>query len=101
MGGPGFTGKKQIPDISDQVSLVLEKVVVLTETTTYIAVAPIGSPVDEERWSVRRVVEDTATGITRVTWATDPAFVVADVNPSGATEKFVHEATAISGLTYG
>lgn len=89
----GFTGHKLTPDISDQVASKIQEVVVTTVTTTYVAMAPIGTLQSAAKWSVRKVVSDTATGITVVTWAENVAL-------GGATERFVHVATDLTALTY-
>ena len=87
----GFTGKKLTPDISDQVAVKIQESTVTTVTTTYVAQAPVGTLETAEKWSVRRIVSDTATGITRITWAR---------KNGEATERFVHAADNLSGLTY-
>jgi hypothetical protein len=89
----GFTGHKVTPDISDQVASKIQEIVVTTVTTTYIAVAPVGTLQSEAKWSCRKVVSDTATGITIVTWAESAGL-------GGATERFVHVATDLTALTY-
>jgi hypothetical protein len=103
MGGSAFTGTKQVPDISDQVQVIVEEYLDTPAagiTTTYIAVADPTKAVDGEDWSVRRVVEDT-TGtpdlITTVRWAQKD---FNDANGLVGTARFVHQATSISTLPY-
>ena len=103
MGGHGFTGSKQVPDISDQVQLIIEEYLNTPSpgiTTTYIGVAEPTSEATETDWSVRRVIEDTtgaADLITTVRWAKK------DFNdgkgPVG-TARFVHQADSMSTLSY-
>ena len=95
MGGHGFTGSKQVPDISDQVAVRVLESVVTTVTTSYVAVASPGTLATEARWSVRKVVADTATGLTIITWA-EKDFG----NGLEATARFVHAANAVASLTY-
>jgi len=101
MGGSGFTGSKQVPDISDQVQTIVEEYLNTPGagvTTTYIAVAKPTALAADEEWSVRRVVEDT-TGtpdtLTTVVWAQKDFG-----SGNEATARFVHIATSISTLPY-
>lgn len=89
----GFDGHRLRPNVSDQVALKTQEVVDGTVTTTYVAVAPVGTALSDAKWSVRKVVYDSATGITLVTWASTVAL--------GPTPRFVHVATDLTVLTYG
>ncbi len=103
MGGSAHNGKKLIPDISDQVNTIVEE---YEDTpgagikTTYVAVAAPGALPTANDWSARKIVEDTTQAadlVTTVTWA--EAVILSDTNPQ-ATEKFVHKANNLAGLTY-
>jgi len=89
-----FNGLKMIPNISDQVATKTHVVVAGTLTTTYVAVAPVGTALAASSWSVRRIRYDSATEITLIDWADDGG----DLGP---TAKFVHVATDLTALTYG
>lgn len=91
MGGEGFDGGKRTPDISDQVASKVHNIVAGTITTTYVALALPGTAEATAKWCCRRVVYDSATGITRVTWAE---------KNGAANTRFVHVATDLTALTY-
>ena len=86
MGGPGFTGQKTIPDISDQVA----SRIVISGSITYVAVAPPGTSYTNAKWSVRKI-DETDPNDVKITWA---------VKGGVATSRFVHKANDLASLTY-
>ena len=95
MGGSAFTGSKQVPDISDQVSVITLEVVDGFITTTYIGRAKPGADISKEDWTVQRITTDSASGTTRVEWAEK------DFGKGlKATARFVHTVTDMTALTY-
>lgn len=100
MGGHGFDGAKQLPDISDQVAVRVREVTSGATVTTYVGRAKPGAVETDEDWAVQRIVEtDLGGGVitTEITWA-EKSF---NGNPPTPTARFVHQADDMPSLTYG